>query len=374
MSRSFCCPCSSAPSSTRSLPAASRRRRRSVACRTAGARRPASPRPAAPPPAGDVQEQPRRGQRHQQARASVGDEWQRHAGQRRQPEDREEVDRRLGHDQRGQPGRRAASRSGRGPAARSGSPRSRTARTAPISTRDPGEARAPRRSRRRSCRCGPRAGRRPSARSRRARRRRARPSRARSVAWVAWKPAPAGIAPRVEEARQPRHPVGLDQRSPARRPRRGSGASGASVRGLDPGRDQQAADARSRRPSRCRGRARRRSASRQSADHGSRKGIRPPSVRSAAAAWRAGGRRRGPARPWRSPRAGSGSSPAPSQRLAPLTVCPTPGHQHQRPAARSTTTEQQRGQRARDHRARRGREAIRIASSPSAPKITVRLR
>src|SRR6187551_834603 len=54
------------------------------------------------PPAGDVEDQPHREQRRHQTAVAVGDEGQRHAGQRRQPHHREEVDRRLHQDQRGQ--------------------------------------------------------------------------------------------------------------------------------------------------------------------------------------------------------------------------------------------------------------------------------
>ncbi len=56
------------------------------------------------PPAGDVEDQADREQGRHQAAVAVGDEGQRHAGQRRQPHHREEVDRRLDEDQRGEAG------------------------------------------------------------------------------------------------------------------------------------------------------------------------------------------------------------------------------------------------------------------------------
>ena len=115
---------------------------------------------AAPAALGDVEQQPDRGEHHKEARVAVGDERQRHAGQRREAEDREQVDDRLDEDQRGEArGEQLAVAVRR--AGRSAAPRSRRARTADQSVRArPG--RAPRRSRRRSCPCGPPAGRRPS--------------------------------------------------------------------------------------------------------------------------------------------------------------------------------------------------------------------
>ena len=148
----------------------------------AGARPPSTTRslPArGGPPARDVEDQPDREQRRQQAAVAVGDERQRHAGQRRQAHHREEVDRRLDEDQRGQARRRAACRSCPWLSWRPAGRRSRRARRGRRRRRSrPG--RAPRRSPPRSCRCGPRAGRRPSARRCRCRPRRSRPSRARS--------------------------------------------------------------------------------------------------------------------------------------------------------------------------------------------------
>src|SRR6478735_12337859 len=51
-------------------------------------------------PGGDVEQQPHAGQQHGQVRRSVGDEGQRHAGQRRQPQDGEDVQARLAEDER----------------------------------------------------------------------------------------------------------------------------------------------------------------------------------------------------------------------------------------------------------------------------------
>src|SRR3954465_6919368 len=88
-----------------------------------GAPRPASPGttgPAVPPaaittftldhpelhgvPGGDVEEHPDRGQQDEGVRLPVGDERQGHAGERREPEDHEHVERRLAQDEGGQTG------------------------------------------------------------------------------------------------------------------------------------------------------------------------------------------------------------------------------------------------------------------------------
>src|SRR3954452_9825225 len=55
-------------------------------------------------PRGDVEQHPDRGQQDEGVRLPVGDERQGHAGERREPEDHEDVERRLAQDEGGQTG------------------------------------------------------------------------------------------------------------------------------------------------------------------------------------------------------------------------------------------------------------------------------
>ena len=68
------------------------------------------------PRSGDVEQQPDRGEHHAQVRRRIGDERQRHAGQRREPEHDEDVQQSLAQNQRGQAGRQQLRIAARRPA------------------------------------------------------------------------------------------------------------------------------------------------------------------------------------------------------------------------------------------------------------------
>ena len=89
------------------------------------------PAPAAtgPPGARDVQQQPDGGEHDAQICRRVGDERQRHAGERREPEHDEDVEQSLAQDQCGEPGREQLRIPLRRPAARFAGRRRRSSRT-----------------------------------------------------------------------------------------------------------------------------------------------------------------------------------------------------------------------------------------------------